>query len=326
MSKTIRETLVRSLATGGFVSGQALGKQLGVSRTAIAKHIDALTGMGLDIFRVQGKGYKLAKPLVLLSKDAINTFLASRKTQTKSIEVHSIIDSTNSYLMRRISSQISQGEVCVAEYQSAGRGRRGRQWQSPFGSHLYLSMYWRLEQGIAAAMGLSLVTALAVSDAIKQLYGLSVQLKWPNDIYLTNRKLAGILIELEGQTSGPSHSIIGIGLNLNMPAKSAEVIDQPWTDLQSHTRIMIDRNQLSAVLIDCLQQRLSLYQEQGLGTMVTQWHNQDIYLNKKVRLVTGDRQIEGLCRGINNQGALLLEVSGKVKTIYGGEVSLRGEL
>jgi BirA family biotin operon repressor/biotin-[acetyl-CoA-carboxylase] ligase len=115
--------------------------------------------------------------------------------------------------MRRLPNQLKQGQVCIAEYQNAGRGRRGRQWVSPFGSHLYLSMYWHLDQGISAAMGLSLVSALAVSDTIKIMFGIDVQLKWPNDVYLDGVKLAGILIDLEGQVSEPSHSVIGIGIN-----------------------------------------------------------------------------------------------------------------
>ena len=323
MAKMIREALINALSSGAFVSGQALGEALNVSRTAVSKHVKALTDMGLDIYSVTGKGYKLAQPLNLLSEDKIINYLTPERKETK-IEVHTVIDSTNSYLMRCLSnSSLEQGQVCVAEYQSDGRGRRGRQWISPFGSHLYLSMYWPLEQGLSAAMGLSLVTALAVSDAIKQLIHLDVELKWPNDIYLNGVKLAGILIELEGQVSGPSHSIIGIGLNLNMPAKSAQKIDQPWTDLQSHSNDSIDRNQLCAIIISCLVERLILHQQKGLASMVDEWHQQDVFLNKKVQLITGDRITQGICRGINSQGALLLDINGVLKPIYGGEVSLR---
>jgi BirA family biotin operon repressor/biotin-[acetyl-CoA-carboxylase] ligase len=172
MTKAVKEHLIKSLAPGQFVSGQLLGEQLGISRTAVAKHIKALMAIGLDIFSVTGKGYKLASPLSLLEKDIIIGLLDGDSTVDKKIdiprvEVHSLIDSTNDYLMRRLPNQLSPGQVCLAEYQSAGRGRRGRQWISPFGSQIYLSMYWHLEQGLSAAMGLSLVTALAVSDAIK---------------------------------------------------------------------------------------------------------------------------------------------------------------
>ena len=329
MTSMIREELIKALSGGAFVSGQHIGELLGVSRTAVSKHVKALTELGLDIYSVTGKGYKLAQPLTLLSQRQINNYL-SANGKTNTVEIHTLIDSTNSYLMRLLSKQneekdsnLSQGQVCLAEYQSAGRGRRGRQWVSPFGSHLYLSMYWKLEQGLAAAMGLSLVSALAVSDAIKQELNLNVQLKWPNDIYIDGVKLAGILIELEGQVSELSHSIIGIGLNLKMPENSAKDIDQPWTDLQSHYQVDIDRNQLCSTIISCLIDRLTLHLEQGLAVMIDEWHQQDVFLNKPVQLITGDRITQGICRGINSQGALMLEVNGVIKPIYGGEVSLR---
>jgi len=330
MAKAIKEHLIKVLASGEFVSGQKIGKQLGVSRTAISTNVKALINMGLDIFSVTGKGYKLAEPLHLLNKRKI-LLLMSEKTITSNnqlkpeIEVHSLIDSTNDYLMRRLPNQLTQGQVCLAEYQSAGRGRRGRQWISPFGSQIYLSMYWYLEQGLSAAMGLSLLSALAVSDAVFAVSGVQVQLKWPNDIYLDGVKLAGILIDLEGQALEPSHSVIGIGLNLDMPAQVADKIDQRWTDLQSHSETKIDRNVLSAQLISCLHTRLQQYQSEGLTAMLDEWHVHDVYLNKRVKLLTGERVTKGICRGINNQGALLLEVDGLVKPIYGGEVSLRGD-
>jgi BirA family biotin operon repressor/biotin-[acetyl-CoA-carboxylase] ligase len=253
MTKAVKEHLIKSLAPGRFVSGQLLGEQLGISRTAVAKHIKALLGIGLDIFSVTGKGYKLASPLSLLEKDIIIGLLdgdgkADRKTDIPRVEVHSLIDSTNDYLMRRLPNQLSPGQVCLAEYQSAGRGRRGRQWVSPFGSQIYLSMYWHLEQGLSAAMGLSLVTALAVSDAIKMHCGVQVQLKWPNDVYLQGVKLAGILIELEGQALEPSHCVIGIGVNLNMPPEAGKLIEQQWTDLQSHSDVKINRNRTTVRL------------------------------------------------------------------------------
>jgi BirA family biotin operon repressor/biotin-[acetyl-CoA-carboxylase] ligase len=330
MTKAVKEHLIKSLASGQFVSGQLLGDELGISRTAIAKHIKVLTDIGLDIYSVTGKGYKLAQPLYLLEKDKIINLLADetnnqgeKQNNLPLIEVHSLIDSTNDYLMRRLPNQVSPGQVCLAEYQSAGRGRRGRQWISPFGSQIYLSMYWYLEQGLSVAMGLSLVTALAVSDAIKAHSNVQVQLKWPNDIYLDGVKLAGILIDLEGQALEPSHCVIGIGLNLHMPVEAGKLIEQKWTDLQSHSKIKIDRNALSAQLISCLYQRLQQHQQVGLVPMLEEWHAHDAFLNKRVKLITGERVTHGICRGVNNQGALMLEVDGQVKPIYGGEVSLR---
>lgn len=324
MAKTVREHLIEALADAEFVSGQELGEQLGISRTAISKHIKALTEMGLDIYSVTGKGYKLSQPINLLNESEIINGLPQNDLIPE-VEVHSLIDSTNNYLLRRLPNQLSQGQVCLAEFQSAGRGRRGRQWISPFGSQIYLSIYWYLEQGLSAAMGLNLVTALAVSDAIYSVTNIQVQLKWPNDIYLNGVKLAGILIDLEGQALEPCHSIIGVGLNLDMPEQAAEQIDQKWTDLQSQSKSKIDRNKLSAQLIHHLLKRLHQHQNEGLLGMLDEWHTQDFYLNKRVKLLTGERITKGICRGVNNQGALMLEVDGQVKPIYGGEVSLRGD-
>lgn len=322
MGQSVKELLIKKLANGQFVSGQQVGEELGISRAAVSTHIAGLVDMGIDIYSVTGKGYRLAQPMTLLDKVTIVdqfTPLAS----TTLLEVHSLIDSTNSYLMRRIPHQIKHGQVVIAEHQSAGRGRRGRQWVSPFSSHIYLSMYWYLEQGMSAAMGLSVVTALAVSDAIKSLYNIDVQLKWPNDIYLNGVKLAGILIDLEGQALEPCHSVIGLGLNVNMPDKAADTIEQPWTDLQSNTTATIDRNSLVAAVINQLHARLTVHKEHGIATMLDDWHSQDVYLNKPVKLITGDKETRGICRGINTQGALLLEVDDKITTVYGGEVSLR---
>jgi len=325
MANSVKEQLIKQLANGQFMSGQVIGEQLGISRAAVSKHIRGLGEMGLDVYRVTGKGYRFAQPLVLLEKVKILQTLSTSALASK-VEVHTVMDSTNSYLMRRIPHQIKHAQVCVAEYQSAGRGRRGRQWISPFGSHIYMSMYWYLEQGMSAAMGLSVVAALAVSDAINSLYDIDVELKWPNDIYLNGVKLAGILIDLEGQALEPCHSVIGIGLNINMPSESGEVIDQPWTDLQSHCQQRIDRNELVGAIINCLTHRLEEHKSNGIITMVGDWLKQDVYLNKPVKLITGEKETLGICRGINNQGALLLECNGQIKAVYGGEVSLRGAL
>ena len=178
MSKSVREKLIQALVGGKFVSGQDIADELNVSRAAVAKQVNALQDMGLDIFKVRGKGYQLAQPLVLLDKLAIQAAL-NQLGVNNIVEVHTLIDSTNDYLLRKLPNQVEPGQVCLAEYQSQGRGRRGRQWVSPFGSHLYLSYYRYLAEGMASAMGLSLLTALAISDAIKALYDVQVQLKWP---------------------------------------------------------------------------------------------------------------------------------------------------
>lgn len=322
MAKVVREELIKQLADGKFISGQHLAEQLGVSRAAISKHIKVLTQMGLDIFSVQGKGYKLATPIQLLNQQRIAEQLAKFERHNI-VEVHSIIDSTNSYLMRRLPNNVIQGQTCIAEFQSAGRGRRGKEWVSPFASHLYLSMYWQLEQGLSAAMGLSLVVGIAVTDVLQNI-GIEAQLKWPNDIYVDGVKLAGILVELEGQSTGPGNCVIGLGLNINMPSQSAVKIDQPWTDLTQVLNRQVDRNELTALLIKAICVRLEQHQVYGLAPMLLEWQKRDFFFDKSVRIVRGEKETRGICKGINSSGALLLEIDGKIQPIFGGEVSLRG--
>lgn len=324
MSKLIKETLINALALGNFISGQEFADKLNVSRTAISKNINALEELGFDIYKVSGKGYRLAKPLTLLNENKIKNNLLS-DISSLHIDIHNFIDSTNSYLLRQLPNQIQQGQVCLAEYQQSGRGRRGRQWVSPFGANLYMSMYWRLEQGLSAAMGLSVISALAIADAIKQELHLDVQLKWPNDIYYQGKKLAGILIDLEGQPLESCHSVIGIGLNIDMPKALEQKIDQPYTDLQSHYNSQLDRNSLAAAIINCLHQRLIEHPLKDASILIEQWRCLDYFYNKPVKLISGDKTTLGTCKGINNQGALLLEVAGEIKTVFGGEVSLRGQ-
>ncbi|MDO6425650.1 bifunctional biotin--[acetyl-CoA-carboxylase] ligase/biotin operon repressor BirA [Thalassotalea sp. 1_MG-2023] len=323
MANLIKEKILIALADGQFVSGESLGERFGISRAAVSKHIKGIGELGIDVFRVSGKGYRLAQPINMLDKRLISEYIDQAYSDTV-IETNVIIDSTNSELMRRIPSQLTRGQVCIAECQTAGRGRRGREWVSPFGSHVYMSMYWYLEQGMSAAMGLSMVTALAVSDAIKSLYDIDVGLKWPNDIYLKGVKLAGILIELEGQALDPCHCVIGLGVNVNMPNNVTDKIDQQWTDLQSHVNNTIERNQLTACIINKLRNRISQHERSGLVDMVEDWQARDQFINQPVKLITGVNETHGICRGINSQGALLLEVDNKVQPIYGGEVSLRG--
>lgn len=323
MEKTVKEELIKQLSPGEFISGQDLSAQLSISRAAISKHIKAIQEMGLDVFSVTGKGYKLAKPLVLLDKAKIVSKLKEHQL-CPVVEVHSITDSTNDMLMRRLPNQLISGQACIAEYQSAGRGRRGRQWISPFGSHIYFSMYWKLDQGMSAAMGLNVVAALAINDAINKLFDINVQLKWPNDIYLNGVKLAGILIDLDGQPLEPCHSVIGIGLNLNMPIGSADLVDQPWTDLSKHTTKSINRNSLVAEIIYHLTKRLIEHQDSVKRTFVQEWQALDYYYDKPVKLISGEKVISGICKGIDDQGALLLAVGNEIKTMFGGELSLRG--
>ncbi|SKC34478.1 bifunctional biotin--[acetyl-CoA-carboxylase] ligase/biotin operon repressor BirA [Photobacterium piscicola] len=313
-----RLALIRLLADGHFHSGEKLGLALGMSRAGIAKQIKIIQQWGLDLYSVQGKGYCLAAPIELLDSQRITKLVSCPQ-----LELIPVIDSTNQYLLNQI-DQLPSGAVCLAEYQQAGRGRRGRQWQSPFGSNLYLSTYWRLEAGVAAAMGLSLVVGVAIAEALQQLGAPDIRVKWPNDLYYHDQKLAGILVEMTGKAGDAAHLVIGIGLNIAMPTAATAMIDQAWTNLSAACLPLPSRNVLAATLIERIHQTLTEYEEVGLCGFVERWNRIDNFLNRPVKLLIGDRVIEGIARGINEQGALLLENDGDITAYVGGEISLRG--
>lgn len=310
-------TLISTLADGEFHSGEQLGEELGISRAAINKHIQTVRDWGVDVFTVPGKGYSLPDPIQLLDGALITS-----QIETGTVVVLSVIDSTNQYLLNRI-NDLQSGDACIAEYQLAGRGRRGRQWFSPFGANLYLSMYWRLEQGPAAAIGLSLVIGIVMAEVLRGSGAQDVRVKWPNDLYLNDRKLAGILVELTGKTGDAAQIVIGAGINLAMRNVATDVINQGWINLQEGG-VSIDRNALAVTLINELRSALILFEQEGLASFLSRWKVLDNYLNRRVKLIIGDREIFGISRGINEQGALLLEQDGVIKPWIGGEISLRG--
>lgn len=314
---TVPLHLISILSDGEFHSGEQLGTELGMSRAAINKHIQTVRDWGVDIFTVPGKGYSLPAPIQLLDEQQILSFLPEGR-----VSVLPVIDSTNQYLLDRITT-LASGDACVAEYQQAGRGRRGRKWFSPFGSNLYLSMYWKLEQGPAAAMGLSLVIGIIMAEVLQKLGAEDVRVKWPNDLYLKDRKLAGILVELTGKTGDAAHLVIGAGINLKMREPSADSIDQGWINLQE-AGVNIDRNQLTSTLLSELRLALRQFEIDGLAPFISRWRSLDNFIDRPVKLLIGEQEIHGIERGIDQQGALLLEQDGVIKPYIGGEISLRG--
>lgn len=314
-----RHRILTKLADGQFHSGEELGAELGISRAAISKHIKALEGLGLEIFSVTGKGYRLACKLDLLDPSLIN---AARRFADKPLTVLSVVDSTNTYLKSKHSAH-QNGAACLAEAQTAGRGRQGRKWQSPFGASLYLSMYWTFSGGYQAIGGLSLMIGVAVVEALNRLGVEGLQLKWPNDIYLDGKKLGGVLVEVEGQIHDQSHCIVGVGLNIRLPDLVGDEIDQPYTDLAQHTTRLPDRNLLAAAVLDELQENLLRFEHEGLAVFLPRWEVLNLFKEKKIKMLCGPNHFEGVCRGVNKDGALLVQLPDGIKAFYGGEVSVR---
>ncbi|OTQ29514.1 biotin--[acetyl-CoA-carboxylase] ligase [Gilliamella apicola] len=307
--------LIEILADGEFHSGEELAASFGITRAGINKYMKVLREWGLDFTSVQGKGYCLIAPIDLIKKCKIDHYYQADSR----CEILPIIDSTNQYLLDKI-GQLRSGDSCVAEFQSKARGRRGRRWFSPFGSNLYFSMYWQLEQGVAAAMGLSLVVGIVIADTLRELSGQDIKVKWPNDLYLNDQKLAGILVELAGKTGDCAHAIIGIGVNLMMTNPDPNIVNQKWANLGK-----VDRNLLVARIVKNLNIKLSEFEKQGLAPFISDWNRLDNFANRPVKLLIGDNIIRGIAKGINEQGALMLEQDGKIHAHIGGEISLRGD-
>jgi len=314
-----QQALLAVLADGAFHSGEQIGVKLGISRAAISQQIKSLRLLGLEIFSVTGKGYRLNTPLQLLNRESIQQHL-------NDVPVHTcaVIDSTNQYMMAQL-DRWQKGECLLAETQTAGRGRRGRQWHSPFGSQFIMSMYWRLDDGPSAAMGLSLAIGVAVVQALESVGYRDLSLKWPNDIYMARRKLAGILVEMSAAVGGICHLVIGVGVNLNLPDAVIAQLDQPCAHLAEQP-VVVDRNQLSATIIRALRNALALFEKQGLTAFLMDWNRLDIFMQQPVQVLLGNQVIHGIYCGIDEQGNMLLQDHEGMHKFVGGEISLRADI
>ncbi|TCV81001.1 MULTISPECIES: bifunctional biotin--[acetyl-CoA-carboxylase] ligase/biotin operon repressor BirA [Methylomonas] len=319
--------LLHALADGRFHSGTELAGLLGISRSAVWKQLSALSEFGIELLAVSGKGYRLQHPLQLLDKQQIDRHLESRvRPLLGELEIHDQIHSTNTHLLEMARQGVDNGSVCLAERQTAGKGRRGRNWVSPFGHNIYLSILWRFQGGPAAIAGLSLAMGVAVIRALRG-FGISdVGLKWPNDIYWRQRKLAGILIEVSGESSGPCHAVMGLGLNVYLPAHEGEGIEQDWVDLHDILAESIHgkRNWLVGELLNQLLPVLAEYEMRALGHYLEEWRRYDCMQGKQVDIFMHEQVFSGVVAGIDDHGLLLLKLAdGHIRAFASGEVSFR---
>lgn len=312
-------TLLKLLKDGRFHSGQALGDALGVSRSAVWKQLQHLEAeLGLSIHKVRGRGYQLPAPLTLLDADSIQQEAASCDWP---VLVFDSIDSTNAEALRAIQRGEAAPFLVVAERQTAGRGRRGRKWVSPFAENIYYSLVLRVEGGMRQLEGLSLVVGLAVLQALRESGVQNAGLKWPNDLLVGQKKIAGILLELVGDPADVCHVVLGVGINVNMQV--ADEVDQEWTSMRLESGRQFDRNTLVARLGRTLQHYLDRHQVGGFTAIQSEWEQNHLWQGRSVSLTAGANQIDGEVLGIDSQGALRLKVDGAEKVFSGGELSLR---
>ncbi len=316
--------LVGLLADGEYHSGTSLGKSLGMSRAAVWKQLRKLEEEGLPLESVKGKGYRIVSGASLIRPAVVLTSLSDEVRQHISEIQHSLVtESTNTDAFQAVQRGNQHGLVVTAESQTAGRGRRGRSWVSPFASNLYFSCVWGFEGGAAALEGLSLVVGVSIAKALEQQGVTDVQLKWPNDVWVGGEKIAGILLEMSGDASGFCQVVIGVGLNVSMSSDKAEGIEQAWTSLAQHIGI-VDRSRLFAVLLDQLVKDLLLFSVAGFSAdFRAQWAKYDVCADKEVELTTLKASQHGVAKGVDESGALLLLVDDELIAVHAGEISLR---
>jgi BirA family biotin operon repressor/biotin-[acetyl-CoA-carboxylase] ligase len=317
---TLTFPVLQVLADGKFHSGEALAQHFKVTRATIWNAVQHAENLGIEIFSVRGRGYKLPQSINLLDKNAVLKAIGEQRAWF-ALEVLDEVNSTNTYLMQ---NKYAAHATCVAAHvQTNGKGRRGRTWVSQLGASLTFSLLWRFQCGAAALSGLSLCVGVALIRALRDFDVNAAQLKWPNDVLVDGKKLAGILIELQGDLEGPSAAVIGIGINLNLPQNMLESIDQPAIDLASVKGV--DQSALLGSVLKHLADVLSGFETSGFVALRNEWLGYHAYENKPVRmLLPNGIDVQGVVKGVAEDGILLVETALGLQRFSAGEISLRG--
>jgi BirA family transcriptional regulator, biotin operon repressor / biotin---[acetyl-CoA-carboxylase] ligase len=325
-----RQRVLQLLSDGAFHSGEKLAKRLRVSRGGVWKIVSALRELGIEIQSVPRQGYRLPRAIDLYDKTAIHEAASAKaRAALTRTDVLLTVDSTNRYVVD-LTDPLPAGraQLCVAELQNAGRGRRGRSWVAPFGSGICMSVGWQFEEAPPTFSALSLAVGVAVVNALRALGAADVGLKWPNDLLWKGRKLGGILIEMRGESAGPARVIIGIGINMRMPApvrlllaeQQAAVIADVHEILREHTP---NRNALIGAVTSELVEMLKTFASEGFAPFHSQWLRLDALASATVKVINGNQTTLGIACGVDVDGTLLVDVNGETRRFVSGEVSLR---
>ena len=324
--KLLTFKVLRLLSDGKFHSGQDLAQQLGMSRTSVNNALRDVARYDLVLHSIRGKGYRLANPPQWLEVEKIRTELGEAG-KSFHIQLLDIAPSSNTLLMQQARQGAPSGRVLAVEFQTAGRGRLGRAWHGSLGNTLTFSLLWRFETGLAALSGLSLAVGLAMLRALGKLGIHDIGLKWPNDVQTSQGKLAGILIEAQGDMLGPSVVVIGIGMNQRLTGEMAGRLEQPASSLLQVVDELPERNRLFAVLLAELESMLETFSLHGFAPMRAEWEQNHRYHGKQARLIATDgTSIVGVVSGVTDSGELRF-ITGQGEQIFNaGELSLRSEL
>ncbi|MBT5331143.1 MAG: biotin--[acetyl-CoA-carboxylase] ligase [Porticoccaceae bacterium] len=321
------EFLLDQLRQPGFLGGDELGNQLGISRVSISKHMNALRKKGLPLESVPGKGYKLEEGVYLLHSGTIQAHLsAGLADHLAELHIHQQLESTNQWLADQPFYE-NQAVVCLAEAQLAGRGRRERQWHSSPYRNLLYSLSWRFANWPNSLPSASLLAGLVVAEALEICGVPEAKIKWPNDIYLNDKKLGGILVSAKGEANGACDLVIGVGLNHHILEEHSKDIDQDWLDLHSANH-SVDRNKLAALITEGFIDLLPKFERSGFSPFQDAWNARCLYLNQKVRFFNSQSpetdELQGICRGVDESGVLMVETSaGEKISVRDADLSMR---
>lgn len=324
MESTKTKILKVLRGTEGYISGQELCEQLGVSRTAVWKYMKQLKEEGYEIQAVQNKGYCLTEVPDVLGESEIKSRLDTRWAGQK-VYFYDEIDSTNTQAKRLAEDGAPSGTLVVSDCQVKGKGRRGRTWESPRASAIYMTLMLRPQILPERASMLTLVMGLSVVQAIRSVLHIETSIKWPNDVVLNRKKLVGILTEMNAQMDYIEYLVIGIGINANMGSFPQELQDKA-TSLQIELGHPVNRAELVAATMKCFEENYEIFEKtQDLSGLMEAYHAVLANYNQPVRVLEPGNEYSGVARGINKKGELLVERDdGSVKTVYAGEVSVRG--
>jgi BirA family biotin operon repressor/biotin-[acetyl-CoA-carboxylase] ligase len=326
-SRLDQPLLLSLLADGELHSGEWLAGQLNVSRAAVWKGVERLRALNVEVQAVPRRGYRLSNPVELLDAGRIGLEVdRHHKGQLRRLELLFEVDSTNTRLLGSAPPPAGSADVCCSELQHAGRGRRGRRWIAPFGTGIALSVAWTFSDAARSLPALSLGVGVAVARAAQRAGAVGIMLKWPNDIWFKDRKIGGVLIELRAESGGPAHVVIGIGLNVALPAEARRRIEAGGLRIAALTEACEaapSRNLVAGAILDELLSMLARYEREGFAAFRDDWLKLDALSGRPARVLLGDAVIAGMARGVDLEGALLLDTGDGVQRFVSGEASLR---
>jgi BirA family biotin operon repressor/biotin-[acetyl-CoA-carboxylase] ligase len=315
---------LRRLADGRFHSGEDVARELGRSRATLSEALKLAPELGIEIFSVRGKGYKLATPIEFIDVARVRAAMGPAARRV-ALEVVDEIDSTSTRLMERAAGGAPSGTCLVAEWQSAGRGRRGRTWVASLGGSLTFSLLWRFERGAGHLGGLSLAVGVAVARALAACGAPRVQVKWPTDVVCDFRKIAGILVETAGVMQGPSVAIVGTGINYRLGERVLDRIDQPVTDVAQCATALPSRSELLAHVLKEMCAALDTFDRHGFPALRDAWRALHAYQGRRVRVIPGrDAPFDAEVVDVGADGVLVVrKADGQLVSLASAEISLR---